>query len=157
MTKSNKGFYRDKSKFNPEVFCDDLNVTLKSYFQNIPAFTQSNFNDIFENFTNLITKVIDVHAPLKKYSRKQRKLLNKPWITKGILVSIRKKRIMFKSCFINGDETQKLMFKQYSNKLTKVKSLSKKLYFKNELSDHSGNPKKNLGNTSQGDSYRKNK
>jgi len=32
MTKSNKGFYRDKSKFNPEVFCVDLNVTLNSKF-----------------------------------------------------------------------------------------------------------------------------
>ena len=32
-----------------------------------------------------------------------RKLLQKPWITKGLLTSIKKKRQMFKSHFLSGD------------------------------------------------------
>ena len=38
-----------------------------------------------------ISQMIDKHAPLKRLSRKQQKLVKKPWITKGILTSIRKK------------------------------------------------------------------
>ena len=40
---------------------------------------------------NIIEKAIDKQAPLWRMSRKQRKLVGEPWITKGILTSIRKK------------------------------------------------------------------
>ena len=35
---------------------------------------------------------------------------------------------------INGNETEKNTFKRYLNKLSKLKTLSKKVYFQNELS-----------------------
>ena len=35
---------------------------------------------------------------------------------------------------INGNETEKKCFERYSNKLSKLKTLSKKMYFQNELS-----------------------
>ena len=79
---------------------------------------------------------------MKRLSRRQRKLFKKPWISKGILVSIRKKRILFKNTYLNGNSTQKAFFKKYSNKLTKIKSFAKKLYFKKQLSENSGDPKK---------------
>ena len=83
---------------------------------------------------------IDKHAPLKLFSRRQRRLLKKPWITKGILISIRKKNSMIKSHFINGSESQKFIFRQYSNKLTKIKTASKRNYFKVELEKNKNDP-----------------
>ena len=77
--------------------------------------------------------MIDKHALLKRLSRKQQKLVKKPWITKGILTSIRKKNSIFRTLFINGSDAEKIYFRTYSNKLTKIKTLSKKLYFQNEL------------------------
>ena len=41
-------------------------------------------------FINLIAKIIDKHAPLQRLSRKQKKLASKQ-ITKGRLISVRKK------------------------------------------------------------------
>ena len=67
-------------------------------------------------------------------SRKKRKLFHKPWITRGIFVSIRHKQKMYKSIFVNGNEFQKKIYKQYSNKLTKVKFLSKQMYYREKLS-----------------------
>ena len=41
---------------------------------------------------------------------------------------------MYKSIFINGNEFQKNIYKQYSIKLTKVKFLSKQMYYREKLS-----------------------
>ena len=69
---------------------------------------------------------IDTHAPLKVLSRKQRKLKLKPWITKSILVYIKKKQNFFKSHFLNGSDAHKQFYTKYTNKLTKLKFASKK-------------------------------
>ena len=49
---------------------------------------------------------------------------------------------MFKPCFINGNQTQKFLFKKFSNMLTKIKAIAKNNYFKKELKDLAGEPKK---------------
>ena len=48
---------------------------------------------------NLITKISNKHAPIKKVSRTKQKQLNKPWISNGILKSIKNKQHMY-SIFI---------------------------------------------------------
>ena len=49
---------------------------------------------------------------------------------------------MFKSQFINGDDAKKNLFKQFSNKPTKTKTLAKKKYFQCELASYNGVAKK---------------
>ena len=136
------GYYGDKSKFDSDVFNEDLNQTLINYFSSVPDLTPNNFNKIFNEFYRLISKTISQHAPLKRYSRRQKELLKKPWITKGSLTSIKKKNFMFKTHFLFGNASQKLFFKRYSNKLTKIKALSKRSYFKSKLQNHQGDAKK---------------
>ena len=46
---------------------------------------------------------------------------------------------MYKNNFLNGNDAQKLLFKTYSNKLTKVKRLSKKMYFHKEFDEKKNN------------------
>ena len=112
------GYYRDKSKFDSYTFNEDLNQTLANHFSSVPDITLNNFNEIFNEFYRLISKTISQYVPLKRYSRRQRKLLKKPWITKGILTSIKKKSSMLKpifcmvmqvkNCFSNGTPTSLL-------------------------------------------------
>ena len=90
----------------------------------------------------LITPTIDTHASVKKLSRKQKRLRSTPWITKGLLVSIKKKQKLHKTRYIFGSIIEKLYYKKYSNLLTKVKNLAKKLYYHQKLDDYSNNPKK---------------
>ena len=49
--------------------------------------TNNNFNNFFLNFTNLLDK----HIPLKKSNNKGFKRTFKPWITNGILKSLKKR------------------------------------------------------------------
>ena len=89
----------ETSKFDSDAFNYDLFNALNSYFMNLPNTTNNNFDVIFNEFTRIVLQIIDRHAPIKKFSRRQKKLLKKPWIIKAILVSIKKnvyclKRIM---------------------------------------------------------------
>ena len=76
---------------SPEAFSDNLDWELGNLISNTFPLNRHNFNKTFDQFVNLIAKIIDKHAPLQRLSRKQKKLASKPWITKGILISIRKK------------------------------------------------------------------
>ena len=97
-------FYRDKTKFCSKSFCKELQTDLDNYFSHRPTLSSENFNELFNNFVHIISHSIDTHAPLKPISRRMRKLLQKPWITKGLLTSIKKKRRMFKSHFLSGEK-----------------------------------------------------
>ena len=89
----------------------------------------------------MITSAIDLHAPLKLASRKQERILRKPWLTRGILTSFRNKQKVHKSHFIQGTAAQNIFYKKYTNKLTKLKAISKKLYYENEFRFSAGNPR----------------
>jgi len=97
---------------------------------------------MFDEFVQTIQKTIENYALLKKLSRCEQKLKDKPWITKGILLSIKKKKLIYKTHFYQGNDTHKLIYKKDSNKLTKVKDLSKRRYFKKEINNNRGNPRK---------------
>ena len=53
-----------------------------------------------------------------------------------------KKNFFFQTLFINGSNAEKIYFRTYSNKLTKIKTLSKKLYFQNEIKKNKNNAQK---------------
>ena len=93
----------------------------------------------FNIFIETFNKCINKHVPLKTASRKKIRLMRKPWITKGIFTSIRHKQKMYISYYVRGTEIQKMIYKQYSNKLTKIKTLSKKQYINSEINNTNNN------------------
>ena len=93
------GYYRDKSKFDSDAFNYNLFNALNSYFINLPKITNNNFDVIFNEFTRIVLQIINRNAPIKKFSRRQKKLLKKRWITKAILVSIKKNVFWLKHTF----------------------------------------------------------
>ena len=135
-------FTRSFAKFNSDSFNNDLQKRINRFMPKILTISENNVDDIFNEFYLLITSTIDTHAPLKKLSRKQRRLRSKLWITKGLLISIKKKQKLHKTHYFFGSINEKLYYKKYSNLLTKVKNLAKKLYYHQKLGDYSDNPKK---------------
>ena len=87
-------------------------------------------------------QTIDMHAPVVKYSRKQMRLHRKPWIAKGLLVSIKRKQKMHKSHYVKENSCEKYYYKLYSNLLTRVKKLAKRHYYHNQFNACRDNPKK---------------
>ena len=76
--------YRNKKKICAEAFSDELDQKLRNLVATKFPLNRNIFDDVFDQFVNIIEKTIDKHAPLEHISRKQRKLARKPWITKGI-------------------------------------------------------------------------
>ena len=98
-----------------------------------------NFNATFECFLQNFKNVVNLHAPIKKRSRKQRRLHQKPWITKAMLISIKHKQKLYVSHFINGDNIFKQFYKRYANILAKIKERAKTMYYHDSLSFNTNN------------------
>ena len=95
--------FRCFSNYETAKFVEDLKLELENYFNQIPAITPANFNEEFNTFNEVILKMVNKHAPLKFAYRKQKRLLQKPWITKYIFDAIRRKQKMYKTHFKSGD------------------------------------------------------
>ena len=129
-------FRRDFSTFITDDFCNHLNIEISSFFLIISYIDENNFDAIFDEFLQLLANAITTYAPMRKVTRKQQKLINKPWIGRGISKLIKTKQKMNLSHFVNGNSEQKQRYKKYANKLTKVKFAVKKLYFQDNLNQH---------------------
>ncbi len=86
---------------------------------------------------------------MRKLTKKELQSRKKPWITKGIRKSIETKNRLFKSAInvnkndINSNKKSfSPYFKKYRNLLTRVKELSKKLYYQKSVNNCTGNSKK---------------
>ena len=127
----------DGSKFHT-----DLQSSLLPLIYDITnSSVTSSLDFYFNNLITTISKVIEKHAPLHTASRKQKRVQSKPWLTKGLLTSIKNKQLLYKNFFFGNNEFGKLYYKKYANKLTRVKNLAKKLYYNEAINDKKNNPK----------------
>ena len=78
---------------------------------------------------------------MQKISTQQKRIKLNPWLTKGLLISIKHKQKFYRTHFLNGDSTDKCFHKKYANKLTRVKTLSTKMYFNNAVDERKNKPK----------------
>ena len=134
--------YFDLKNFDKKKFCEDLQDSLNMHFVNIFSNIEMDLNSSFTKFLSVVRNVITKHAPIKIASRSQKQKQAKPWLTKGLLISIRRKQWLYKTQFLNGNSLGKDHFKMYSNTLNKLKQFSKKMYFHNEVETNKNNPKR---------------
>jgi len=83
----------------------------------------------------------DAHVPIRKYTRREYKLHRKPWITQGIICSIKHRDYLFRiyerSKLLTDFET----YKNLRNQLTHVKKLAKLKYHEDQFVQNSRNSK----------------
>ena len=104
----------------------------------------------YKKFLDKITKLLDIHAPVKKLSHKEKKSLSKPWLTKGILQSIKQKNVLYRKFIRTKDLTKRELllqdFKIYKNTIHKLTRINKSEYYKHYFEEH----KKTLKKTGMG-------
>ena len=63
----------------------------------------------YKKVLDKITKLLDIHASVKKLSHKEKKSLSKrlPWLTKGILQSIKQKNVLYRKFIRTKDVTKR--------------------------------------------------
>jgi len=112
--------------FWPRYFLSDLSLHLNNL--NPEAGDVNTLND---EFVKVFNDTLDTHAQYHYASGKEQCSFNKPWLTKGILISIAKKNILYKKQF-NATNSSNIIkeYKTHRNKLTDIKELSKQNYYK---------------------------
>ena len=135
---TNKFYVRDMKNFSLESFCLDLSNKLENF-----AIDEScSLHNSVENFIELFSDVVNSHAPRRVASKKEMKLKQKPWMTKGLLKSIKLKNKMYKQFLKKQDLIQYSEYKKYRNILNHVIDYAKQNYYKSTLTEERHNVRK---------------
>ena len=134
--------YKDWKSFETEEFLNDFrNVD----WQSIMKVELCDPNVAFENYYEKLNKLITKHLPTKKLTKKQMKNKDKPWISKGILKSLRTRDLMYSKYLKEKDPIVKTIlhqrYKKYRNSLVKLIRTKKKKHYKDFFSANIKNSK----------------
>ena len=123
--------YRDTRNFDENKFTTDLNDPNMIRNINNAKDTNTAYNILHKKFVNTLNQ----HAPVKIRSKRETKIKQKPWLTNDILISIKKKRLLFKKLKklkVNNINDNNLFqqYKQYRNLINTLKRQSKISFYK---------------------------
>lgn len=93
----------------------------------------------YDLFLADFTSCYDQCLPLQRKTVKIRNHISKPWITSGILKSIRKKNKLYKDTLINKSEQTLQKYVHYKNKLTKIIRKAEKMHYSNKFAEAKNN------------------
>ena len=108
---------RDTKFFKADNFLSDLRTNI-STIPNLPS------NNRWDYFEKVFSDTLNKHAPLRSKTRKEIKRKFKPWITCGILKSLKTKQKLYKEFILNNTEQKWNKYKTYRNKLTHIYHVS---------------------------------
>ena len=104
-----------------------------------PLYAKNSSGSQYSNFLTTYLDTLNFCCPTKRVMNKKHCLV-KPWITCGMLRSIKTKSVYYKKSLNNP--LFKPIFRQYSNKLTQLLHISKTNYYKNQFEINKNNAKK---------------
>ena len=97
-------------------------------------------------FYNTTTKLLDEMAPFKRLTKKEVSLKQRPWITTGILISMKKRDCLYKDMAKETNNHNKViltnLYKYHRNKIVSLIRVSKKKYYSDFFEEHNTNIKK---------------
>lgn len=114
-------YYKDYRSFCKEQYLTDLSQI------NWPGLysTSTDLHEIPNAFINKVKYIVNKHAPLKKVTYSKMKQFNHPWLTQGLLKSMKRKQKMYKSHLLSKNSRKIKEYKQYSNPVNKIKAKAK--------------------------------
>ena len=128
--------------FNEREFSDELS---KIEWDNLLN-DQMDTNKSSITFFNTITKLLDEMAPFRKITKKEIKLKQHPWISQGILTSMKKRDKLYKDFLQERNNTAReslhAKYKQYRNMIINLIRKSKRKYYFDFFTEHNSNIKK---------------
>ena len=128
-------FFREKNAHNLSAFKDELG---KINWAEMPGLNDPSC--AYELFVGKYTTIYDKCFPLRKMKAK-RFNLRKPWFTKGLAKSIRKKNMLYQSFLNNSNSSNEKAYKSYKNKLTHSLRVAKRLYYEKQIEKLKSNVK----------------
>ena len=99
-------------------------------------------NEAFEYFYHILSKSIDAHCPKRDYSISYNKIVRDPWITTGLMNSIRKQKRLYLRHLCSSDPECTNKYISYRNVLKKLLRHSKLNYFNSKCLEFKQNSRK---------------
>ena len=117
---------RNMKNFDKEEFL----ITLENKLNNLFVNNTLSVNELFDKFLALFADVVNDFAPIRKATRKEKKLKQKPWITKNLLKCILTKNKMYNDLPVNRNSLDKVeSYKRYRNVLNCSLRIAKSAYY----------------------------
>ena len=143
LPKKNNIFRRNYKNFDQENFLLDL---LNIDWTNTLEIQNNDPNRSFDSFYQTIESILDVYAPLKKVSNKDHKRKYKPWITNGIISSIKRRNKLF-STYVNCKNLNikhelHISYKNLRNYIQILIKSSKENFYKTYFTENNKNLRK---------------
>ena len=104
--------------------------------------TDLDTNDSFNSFHNTLTDSIDRHAPEKTRKIGKRSIIRDPWITTGILRSLKQQKQLFREMLTTNTDVSTFRYKSYRNNLQKIIRNNKQNYLHNKCVEYKNNGRK---------------
>jgi len=96
-----------------------------------------NINLAYDNLVTIIHNTINLHAPEKTITVNKKNIIRRPWITRGLLHSIKTRDKLFKTCIEKPrDSLEYQKYLKYRNVLNNLRRISKQNYFGNLLNEY---------------------
>ena len=105
-------------------------------------FESEDVNHVMDLFLKQLKEILDETCPVKKISLRRYQSPNKPWITEGMLRSIKFKTQLFRRQLNCPSDENISEFKRYKSQLSKILRLEKKNYYEREFEKVRFSPKK---------------
>jgi len=97
-------------------------------------------NQAYGNFLKKYMSIYNLCLPLKKVKAKKQ-ALRKPWFTKGLSKSVRKKNLLYKTFRNDPNSHNELVYKRYKNKLNHSIRIAKRMYYEKKIEQAKSNAK----------------
>ena len=95
-------------------------------------------NNKYDRFLHVITQLHNIHFPLISM-KITRKTETKPWISKTLVNSIKKKNTMYKNYLKSKSDILLKKYKTYKNKLQTIIRQAEKHYYSTKIEEHRDN------------------
>jgi len=119
---------RDMRNFDEENFLDDLHCNLLDL-----NLSENNTNILFQSFQDTFTRVVEKHAPLREQNGSEKKKLRTPWITNGIITSIKKKSSLRLIAISARSQEKTTAYNRYRNMTNRIIVKAKAKYYSEKL------------------------
>lgn len=127
--------FRDKSEANIAQFSDRLS--------NVNWHDLNGFNDPKNAYACFLDKYRDIYNtcfPLKR-AKAKKNTIKKPWLSKGLLKSIRRKNKLYKQYLNTPSYVNEVSYKNYKNKLNHSLRNAKRIYYEKQIEYAKSNAK----------------
>ncbi len=131
-----------------DIVFRDKNIANVSKFRHclsqVNWYDLSRFNDPhkgYESFLNKYRETYNNCFPLKKIKRKKCNL-RKPWLSKGLLISIRRKNRLYRRYLNTPSTVNETSYKKYKNKLNHSLRIAKRIYYNKQFDSYKTNTRR---------------